>query len=342
MTQTDDTNSRSVRTIADLARIAGVSTGTVSRALSGSPLVRGDTRDRLVALARDHGFTPNATARNLRTQRTGAIGVVVPLGHETTQHLSDPFFMALIGHLADSLSERGYDLLLSRVIPQRPIWLQAIVDAGRVDGLIVIGQSDQADILDDVAARYRPMVVWGGHQDGQLHCSVGSDNRRGGRLATDHLLAKGCRRIAFLGNPQAVEIGHRLEGCSAALAAAGIMGGPDVLPAHLTAETAHSAISAWLDGDGRGVDGIVAASDIVAMSALRALAEHGRKVPGDVRVVGYDDLPLARQTTPALTTIRQDLESGARHLVEKLFVRLAGSSCDSVIMPPELVIRDST
>jgi DNA-binding LacI/PurR family transcriptional regulator len=153
-----------VRTIADLARIAGVSTGTVSRALSGSSLVRSDTRDRLVKLAQEHGFTPNATARNLRTQRTGAIAVVVPLGHETSQHLSDPFFMALIGHLADALSERGYDLLLSRVIPQRPNWLQYIVDAGRADGLIVIGQSDQADIVDDVAARYLPMVVWGLHR----------------------------------------------------------------------------------------------------------------------------------------------------------------------------------
>ncbi len=303
--------------------------------------MRADTRERLVELAREHGFTPNATARNLRTQRTGAIAVVVPLGHETSQHLSDPFFMALIGHLADELSERGYDLLLSRVIPQRPNWLQGIVDAGRADGLIVIGQSDQADILDGVASRYLPMVVWGGHQDGQTHCSVGSDNRLGGRIATQHLLAKGCRRIAFLGNPQAVEIGHRLEGCAEALSAAGYVSGPDILPAHLTAETAHAAISEWLKGSGRQADGIVAASDIIAMSALRALAEHGRKVPDDVRVIGYDDLPLASQTSPPLTTIRQDLEAGARHLVEKLFLRLAGTASGSVVMPPALIERDS-
>lgn len=332
---------RRVRTIADLARLAGVSTGTVSRALSGSSLVRTDTRAKIVELAREHGFTPNATARNLRTQRTGAIAVVVPLGHETTQHLSDPFFMALIGYLADALSEFGYDLLLSRVIPQRPNWLQSIVDSGRADGLIVIGQSDQADILDDVASRYLPMVVWGGYQPAQIHCSVGSDNRLGGQLATRHLLAQGCNSIAFLGNPQALEIGHRLNGCEDALQEAGHRSAPVILPVHLTAETAHAAISDWLKGSGRQVDGIVAASDIIAMSALRALAEHGRRVPGDVRVIGYDDLPLANQTSPSLTTVRQDLEQGARHLMEKLLLRLSGTASESTVMPPTLVVRDS-
>lgn len=341
MTETPRNPTKAVRTIADLARLAGVSTGTISRALSGSTLVRSETRTRVVELAKQHGFTPNATARNLRTQRTGAVAVVVPLGHETTQHLSDPFFMALIGNLADALSDRGYDLLLSRVIPQQSNWLQGIVDSGRSDGMIVIGQSDQAATLDDVASRYLPMVVWGGHQPGQVHCSVGSDNKLGGELATRHLLAQGCQTIAFLGNPQALEIGQRLKGCEEALHSAGARSGPIVLPAHLTAETAHAAISAWLDGDGRSADGIVAASDVIAMSALRALAEHGRKVPDDVRVIGYDDLPLANQTTPPLTTVRQDLEEGARLLVEKLLARMDGTPSASAVMPPSLVLRDS-
>lgn len=341
MTAGGSPRTRPVRTLADLAKLAGVSTGTVSRALSGSPLVKADTRDKLVQLAQEHGFTPNATARNLRTQRTGAIAVVVPLGHETTQHLSDPFFMALIGHLADALSDRGYDLLLSRVIPERPNWLQRIVDSGRADGLIVIGQSDQTDVLDDVAGRFLPMVVWGGYQDGQIHCSVGTDNRLGGRLATERLIECGCRHIAFIGNPQAVEIGQRLLGCAEALAAAGQDSSPQILPAHLTADTAHAAISAWLEADGSHVDGIVAASDVIAMSAMRALAEHGRRVPDDVRVVGYDNLPLASQTSPPLTSVHQDLEAGARHLVDNLFKRLGGTACGSIVMPPSLIVRDS-
>jgi len=128
--------------IQELADIAGVSTATVSRALAGTGNLSAATRDRIRTLAAELGFQPSSTARNLRTGRTGAIGVVVPLGHEQTQHLSDPFFMALLGSIADNLVERGYDLLLSRVVPRDPRWLDGIIAAGRVDGIIVVGQSD--------------------------------------------------------------------------------------------------------------------------------------------------------------------------------------------------------
>jgi DNA-binding LacI/PurR family transcriptional regulator len=330
-----------VRTIADIARLAGVSPGTVSRALSGSPLVREVTRDRIRALAREHDFRLNITARNLRTQRTGAIGVVIPLGHEKGQHVSDPFFMTLLGYLADALTERGHDLLLSRVIPTSPDWLSAIVDSGRVDGVIVVGQSDQSEILDEVAARYLPMVVWGAHLAGQVHCSVGSDNRIGGAIATRHLIARGCTRLAFFGDAIAPEIGQRLDGCRDALRAANLETAIEVLPAHLTPETAHPAILAWLAQLDTPPDGIVAASDVIAMSALRALAERGLKVPDDVRVMGYDDLSLAAQTTPPLSTIRQDLLAGAAHLVDLLFRRIAGEATESVVLVPQLVVRGS-
>jgi len=125
--------------IQELARIAGVSTATVSRALAGTGNLSAQTRERIRNLAGELGFRPSSTARNLRTGRTGAIGVVVPLGHECTQHISDPFFMTLLSHIADNLVERGYDLLLSRVVPSDPAWLDNIVDSGRVDGIIVVG-----------------------------------------------------------------------------------------------------------------------------------------------------------------------------------------------------------
>lgn len=329
------------RTIADIARLAGVSTGTVSRALSGSPLVKPHTRDHIVQLADQHGFRPNIAARNLRTQRTGAIGVIVPLGHDTGQHISDPFFMTLLGYLADALTERGHDLLLSRVIPARRDWLAAVVDSGRVDGVIIIGQSDQSAVLDEIASRYLPMVVWGGFTQGQVHCSVGSDNLHGGRLAAAHLIAQGCRRIAFFGDAVAPEIAQRLEGCQLALREAGISDPIDILPAHLTAETAHPAISRWLNDQARAPDGIVAASDVIAMSALCALSERGLAVPHNVRVMGYDDLSLATQTTPPLSTIRQDLVAGAAHLVDILFRRIGGEEAESVVLTPQLVVRDS-
>jgi DNA-binding LacI/PurR family transcriptional regulator len=330
-----------IRNIKDLAELAGVSTGTVSRALAGSELISQKTRERIQALANEHSFRPNVLARNLRIQRTGAIGVLIPLGHETGQHISDPFFITMLGLLADALTERGYDLLLSRVIPTDNGWLERMTTSGRVDGVIVIGQSDQSATLDAVAARYKPLVVWGGYSQDQVHCSVGSDNRLGGDMAASHLIAQGCQRIAFFGEPRAQEIAQRLEGCRDAMARAGLADQLTVVPAHLVAE-AHPDITSFLAQADQRPQGIVAASDVIAMSALRALAEQGLSVPGDVRVIGYDGLALAEQTVPRLSTISQDLTQGAAHLVDMLLRRIAGEDTDSVIMDPRLVVRMST
>ncbi len=336
-----DTNIRA-KNITDLARLAGVSPGTVSRALANSSLISQKTRERIQQLAREHDFRPNVMARNLRIKRSGAIGVLIPLGHETAQHISDPFFMSLIGNLADALTERGHDLLLSRVIPNNPDWLIDIIDSGRVDGVILIGQSDQAAVIDKVAERFLGLVAWGANTPGQIHCSVGSNNQKGGSLAVQHLVERGSRKFAFLGDPIAPEIAQRLDGVRSALAKAGLSDALEILPAHLTAETAHPAVSQWLSKIDIVPDGIIAASDVIALSTLRALAEHGHSVPGDVRVIGYDDLPLANQTSPPLTTIRQDLVAGAAHLVDLLFRRIGGEKTASVVLEPQLVVRGSS
>ena len=330
-----------VRTIKDIAAIAGVSAGTVSRALSDSELISAKTRARIQALAAEHGFRPNIMARNLRTQRTGAIGVVIPLGHETGQHISDPFFITMLGLLADTLTERGYDLLLSRVVPADAQWLDRYIGSGRVDGVIVIGQSNQAAVLDRVAADYRPLVVWGGHEPGQVHCSVGSDNAAGGALATRHLVGRGCRRIVFLGDPRALEIGQRLDGCRAALAAAGMLP-PQVVPVNLVADRAYPEIAGFLAATPTPPDGIIAASDVIAMTALRALSEAGLKVPDAVKLVGYDGLAFGEQTVPPLTSVRQDMAAGAALLVDKLLRRIAGEDAPYVMMAPDLVVRESS
>ena len=331
-----------IRNITDLAKLAGVSPGTVSRALADSQLIAKKTRERIQEMAREHDFRPNVMARNLRIKRAGAIGVLIPLGHETGQHISDPFFMTLLGHLADALTERGHDLLLSRVIPTDHGWLNRVVDSGRVDGVILIGQSDQFDVIDTLAERYLPMVAWGANMPGQIHCSDGSDNRKGGELAARHLIERGCRNFAFFGDPIAPEISERLAGCRIALAEAGLGDTLTILPAHLTAETAHPTISKWLDETRAIPNGIIAASDVIAMSALRALSEHKVSVPDEVRVVGYDDLSFANQTVPPLTTIRQDLSAGAAHLVDLLFRRIAGEPTRSVVLEPTLVVRQSS
>ncbi len=330
-----------VRTITDLARLAGVSPGTVSRALAGSELISLRTRERIQAMANDHGFTPNAMARNLRTKRTGAIGVVIPLGHESSQHVSDPFFMTMLGHLADLLTENRYDLLLMRVVPTDDGWLRRIADSGRVDGIIVIGQSNQLHIINAVAASYRPIVAWGAHGDGVDHCTVGTDNRIGGRLAAQHLIDKGCRHIAFIGNARAPEIADRLIGVRETLQQAGIVAEPDIIYAPFSADEAYTAISEWLASNANVPDGLVAASDVVAMAALRALTDRGLKVPADVRLVGYDDLPLSAHTVPPLTTVHQRIDDGARQLVAQLLRRIGGEDTGGSVLAPALVVRDS-
>ena len=331
-----------VRTIYELAGLAGVSAATVSRALAGKKVVSAKTTERIRKLAEEHGFQPSPTARNLRTRKRGAIGVVIPLGHERGQHISDPFFMTLIGCLADELTERGLDLILSRVIPDRDDWLQKMIDADRVDGFIIIGQSDQSRVLDAAAKDYLPMVAWGAFVQGQVHCSVGTDNFLGGRLATQHLIERGCKSIAFLGDTQAIELSLRLEGARAAVAEAG--GGVELIetPTHLAAELSGEDIAAFLDNAERAPDGFFAASDMIALTAIQVLAGRGLSVPRDVRVVGYDDLAVARSSVPPLTTIRQDIASGAMHLVDNLFKRIEGKATGSVVLNSELIVRAST
>jgi DNA-binding LacI/PurR family transcriptional regulator len=326
-------------TLAQLAELAGVSVATVSRSLAGNPVIAEATRSRIVALAREHGFQVNQAARNLRLKRTGAIGVVLPLGHEADQNLSDPFFMSLLGPLADAVANRGHDLLLSRIIPKDDRWLDRIVDAGRVDGVVLIGQSNQLDVIERVAQRYRAMIVWGADQPGKKQITVGSDNVAGGRMAAEHLLAQGRTRLAFFGNVEVPEFAARFAGFTQALTAAG-HGRGTLVPLHLTSESSYGAIEDYL-GKNPSPDGIVAASDVIAMSALRALAAHGKRVPQEVGVVGYDDVLIATHTTPPLTTIRQDVARGAEVMIDLLFCRMEGGEVKSVSMKPELILRSS-
>ena len=342
MAEGEDRNARgTVRTITDLARLAGVSPGTVSRALAGKSLVNVKTREKIEALARQHAFQPNQMASGLRRQKTGVIGVAIPLGHDTRQQISDSFFMTLLGHLADELTLQGYDLMLRRVVPEDDAdWLERFIGSGMIDGVIVIGQSDQFDRIEDVADGYNAMVVWGNHQEGQRHCVVGTDNRLGGRLAAERLVAAGARRIAFLGDIGAMEFGARFAGAQDAAARLGLEP-VMVLPTHLSPERASAEIAAHLTAQAGRIDGIFTATDTLAALCLTELRACGLAVPDSVRLVGFDDLPIARQTVPPLTTIRQDIAAGARALVDLLLRRLAGEKTESLILPPELIVRET-
>lgn len=329
-----------IRNIAELAKLAGVTAGTVSRALANSDLVNKDTRQRIQALAREHGFRPNQMAKRLRVQQTKVIGIVVPLGHERRQHLSDPFFMAILGHLADALTENGYDIMLSRVIPDADDWLERIVDSGMLDGVLVIGQSNQFETIERVAAWYKPMVVWGSHRPGQVHCTVGVDNRMGGRLAGECLIEAGRSRLAFLGDITAPELSERYLGLCDAARAAGLVD-PAQINVHLASDIMADEIASHVERIVQQIDGIAAGSDLLAMHVVRALADRGLTIPGPISVTGFDDLPLAEQTIPRLTTVSQNIALGARAMVATLFERMAGRDASSLEMTPELIRRDT-
>ncbi|MEA1619346.1 LacI family DNA-binding transcriptional regulator [Erythrobacter sp. T5W1-R] len=327
-----------VRTITDLARLAGVSPGTVSRALAGKSLVNAKTREKIEKLAREHGFRPNQMASGLRRQKTGVIGVAIPLGHDVRQQISDTFFMTLLGLLADELTDRGYDLMLRRVVPlSDEDWLDRFIGSGMIDGVIVIGQSDQFDRIEDVADGYLPMVVWGNHSEGQRHCVVGTDNRLGGRMAAERLIASGARNLAFLGDTAPIEFAARYAGALDVAERMGVL--LRVLPTHLAPDQLGDEIAAHLSTHAGAIDGIFAATDTIAAACLAELHKRGVAVPGSVRIVGFDDLPIANQTVPPLTTIRQDIHAGARGLVDLLLRRLAGEETESLVLPPQLKIR---
>lgn len=338
--QDDGTSGPRVRTLADLAKIAGVSSGTVSRALAGNSLVNTKTREKIEAIAREHGFRPNQMASKLRRQKTGVIGVAIPLGHDVRQHISDTFFMTLLGHLADELTERGYDIMLRRVIPAHDEdWLDQFIGSGMIDGVIVVGQSDQFERIEDVADGYLPMVVWGNHQEGQRHCVVGTNNRLGGKLAAERLIASGANSLAFLGDTQPIEFAARFAGAKEVAEKFGVP--IRSLPTHLSPERTGEEIAEHLQEIEGSVDGIFAATDTIAVTCLKELRERGIDVPRQLKIVGFDDLPVSSQTAPPLTTVRQDIAAGAKGLVDLLLRRLSGEDTESLVLPPHLIVRET-
>jgi DNA-binding LacI/PurR family transcriptional regulator len=330
--------------MADIARLAGVSTSTVSRALSGSKLVNQETRDRVLELARSLKYTINIGAQNLRLKQNRTVGVVIPAVSDThaRQHLTDPFFLGMLGSLADALTEQGFDMLLSRVDADQLDSAAQPYDTGRVIGVILIGQWRHHDQLNQMAARGVPIVVWGAQLPQQLYCTVGGDNVTGGLLATRHLLQQGRRRIAFLGDVNFPEADLRFQGYCQALREVGLAPDPQL----------HASVSFLPEGGAEGVqelvrrhaqyDALFACSDLLAMTAINSLRALGRSVPHDVAVAGYDDIELSSYFHPPLTTVRQPMADAGRALVSTLLELAEGRSATSQQLPTELIVRASS
>lgn len=328
--------------MSQVARRAGVSLSTVSRALAGSPLISEKTRRAVERAARSLDYRVGAAGSSLRTGLTRTIGVVIPLAHAEQQNLSDPFFLAMIGAIADELSAISYSLLLSKVTGDPSSWITEAIRERRVDGAIVVGQSVHHGQLNALADKGIPVIAWGAQLEDQRYLTVGSDNERGGETAASHLLAQGCRRIAFLGDKSVPEVAARLRGYRRALRAAGVAYERRLeVQVRFGGEAAYRETLALLDRD-VGFDGVVACSDAIAMSAMRALVERGFRIPRDVAVAGFDDVPLASVTSPPLTTVRQDLRAGAGWLVRNVMHTIRHEHAESVVIPTELVVRESS
>ena len=329
--------------MADIARLAGVSTSTVSRALSKNPLVHESTRQRIEELATSLNYSINVGAQSLRLKENRTVALVVPYGRDGRQSLSDPFFLAMLGSIANALTDHGMQMLLSRVDEDQLDSVSQIFASNRAVGVIIVGQWHNHQLLNQLAVRNLPVVVWGAQLPNQLYRSVGSDNVSGGLQATRHLIETGRKRIAFFGDISLPEVAQRHEGYLKAHADANLQPVAALtVSMPFVAAQAQLVVADFFDKKKHKLDAIFAASDVLAMTAISALSKRQQRVPEDVAVVGYDDIELAAHLHPSLTTVRQSVELAGEALVDTLMKLLAGQAATSVNLPTLLQIRGST
>lgn len=330
----------------DIAQMAGVSQSTVSRALRGSAAVSITTRQRVEAAAKRLRYTVDRVASNLRSGRTRTLAVLLFQDPSPDESAVNPFFLAMLGSMMRACAEREHDLLLS-FQQMRGDWHTDYEDSHRADGLILLGYGDYADYrakVDQLVAQKTHFVRWGSVQPDEPGLTVGCDNRGGGAAATRHLLGVGCRRIAFLGDAtdHYPEFRDRHRGYADALSAAGLTADPDLCVAALSSEEEGARAAHTLLARGVPFDGVVAASDLIALAAMSVFDAAGLRVSADVKLVGFDDIPAASLANPPLTTVAQDAGAAGRALVETLLDRIGDRPVSSRILPTRLVVRRST
>ncbi len=329
----------------DIAHLAGVSQPTVSRALRGSPTVSAATRARIEAIAKELNYTVDRSASNLRSGSTRTLALLL-FRDPTPEEMINPFFLAMLGSMMGACAERGYDLLVS-FQQMGSDWGADYEDGHRADGLILLGYGDYAEYhqrLVDMVERGTHFVRWGHVQPGQPGLTIGCDNEAGGRSAAEHLLALGRKRIAFLGDAtdHYPEFRDRWRGYAAAVEAAGLRADPALQVSAISTEEDGTRAARALLASGRTFDAIVAASDLIALSAMRVLDGAGLRVPEDVAIVGFDDIPAAGLANPPLTTVGQDAAAAGRRLVDVLLANIRGEPTQNVVLPTKLVVRRSS
>lgn len=335
-----DVKAKKAARLEDIAQQAGVSISTVSRALNDSPAVKRRTKQEIWRIARAHNYDFRQHMPNGPIGAEATIAVIVPAPQARETRVADPFFLELLAGIAEAARDRKADLVISHVFPRSSADLEYAMTTSRATGMIFIGQSSLHDAFNSLSDRGDKFVVWGADFSDAEYCTVGSDNVAGGKRATSHLLRLGRKRVLFLGDTEAPEAEQRFRGYRAALEEAGHSFDQDLaISAHFDV---HSGASATRSAIERGVqfDAIFAASDLIAIGAIRALNKAGRSVPQNVSVVGYDNIPAARLVTPRLTTIDQDANLAGRMLVSKL-IDTQGGPAISERLETSLLIRES-
>ena len=329
----------------DIAQLAGVSQPTVSRALRGSPTVSEQTRLRIEAIAQQLNYTVDKNASNLRLQETRTLALLFfedPTPDETG---INPFFLSMLGSITRTCALRGYDLLIS-FQQLSANWHVDYEDSRKADGIILLGYGDYElyrEKLEKLVEQETHFVRWGFAQEGQPGATIGCDNFRGGMDAARHLMQHGRRRIAFLGDASShyPEFQDRYRGFCEAQGAEGLFVDPALQFDALNSQEAGFDAASILVGSGIKFDAVFAASDTIAIGAMKALRERGLDIPGDVSIVGFDDMPAASMTHPPLTTIQQDYNLAGEVLVDSLLKQIRNEHVSTAVLPAKLIVRQS-
>lgn len=337
---------RGKATSLDIAHLAGVSQPTVSRALRGSPMVNPETRERILRIARELNYKVDKNASSLRLRNAGTLALLFFEDPTNDDSLINPFFHAMLGSITRACALRGYDLLVS-FQQLSTDWQADYEDSNKADGIILLGYGDyheSRERLQRLVEQGTHFVRWGAALPDQPGVSIGSDNFQGGFDITAHLLDQGCQRIAFIGHASShyPEFEERYRGHVAAMATRGIDAEPGLQHDAITTEQDGFDACQALLARGETLDGVFAASDLIAIGAMRALREHGLRVPQDVALAGFDDIPLAASVSPPLTTVQQDTKQAGQLLVEKLLALISGAPVDGQTIPVKQVLRESS
>ena len=324
-----------------IAAMLGVSQPTVSRALRGDKKVNEVTRARIVALANELNYSVDHNALRLRTQQSYSIALVILCRRGENKANINPFYLSLLGCIAASASERGYNLIVS--FQDSPANFFANYTGSRqADGLIVIGSGQNIEgwqFFGEYARHNTPMICWGASKEDLL--SIKSDNAQGARLAIEHLLSSGCKKIAYIGptNSEQPPFQDRLTTYMAVMAQKGMPTICPPLPENAVREDQGYAAVNGLIRDKVDFDGLFCANDFIALGAMRALDEQHIAVGTDMRVIGFDGIATGAYAQPPLTTIEQDYVQAGEMLVEALIAVLKGNTPDIAPVPVKLLKR---